>query len=201
VNPLTKDQADALRQLADLWKDTRFCLIGASALACQMELPRKTGDLDISVSVSLDELEAALPRLHAWRRNPGKEHEWLSPKGIKVDVLPAGPALIAAGEIVWPGTGARMNLTGMRLALERGVTFEVEAGLWIPVAPVPVIAVLKMVSYLDRPAERERDLHDIAHILENYVSPDDERRFAPEVPCRSRYERQRVLLGLDLRGC
>jgi predicted nucleotidyltransferase len=100
---------------------------------------------------------------------------------VKVDILPAGPTLLAAGEIIWPGTGARMNLTGMRLALATGKGFEVEPGLSIPVAPVAVIAVLKMIAYLDRPAERERDLHDIAYILENYAPPDDERRFAAEV--------------------
>ena len=180
MSALTRDQAEALRRLADLWRDTRFCLIGASALACQIDLPRKTGDLDMSVSVSLDELAAAMAGLKGWRRHPSREHEWLSPTGIKVDVLPAGPALLAAGEIVWPESGVRMNLVGMRLALERAVSFEVDTGLSIPIAPVPVITVLKMISYLDRP-DRERDLHDVAHILDNYVPPDDERRFAPEV--------------------
>ena len=118
-------------------------VIGASALACQIDLPRQTGDLDMSASVSLEELVAALPRLQGWKRNPKNEHEWMSPSGVKVDVLPAGPSLLAAGEIIWPGTGARMNLTGMRLALERGITFEVEPGLSIPVAPVAVIALLR----------------------------------------------------------
>jgi predicted nucleotidyltransferase len=181
VIAFTTGQCQALRQFAELWRDTKFCLIGASALACQIDLPRRTDDLDISVSVSLDELAAGLLRLDGWRRNPTKEHEWLSPAGIKVDVLPAGPSLLAVGEVIWPGTGARMNLTGLRLALETGITFEVEPGLPIPVAPVAVIAVLKMISYLDRPEERERDLHDLAYILEDHVSPDSERRFAPEV--------------------
>ena len=105
----------------------------------------------------------------------------MSPTAVKVDVPPAGPSLLAAGAIIWPSTGARMNLTGMRLALERAITFEVQPGLSIAVAPVAVIAVLKMISYMDRPAQRERDLHDLADILENHVPPDDERRFASEV--------------------
>jgi predicted nucleotidyltransferase len=202
VSAFTREQSQALRELAELWRDTRFCLIGASALACQINLPRHTGDLDISVSVSLDELAGGLPRLEGWKRNPKKEHEWLSPSGVKVDVLPAGPSLLAAGEILWPVTGARMNLTGMRLALETGNTLEVDAGLSIRVAPVPVIAVLKMISYLDRPAERERDLHDLAYILENHVPPDDDRRFAPEVlDAEVSYEHASAyLLGRDLRG-
>jgi predicted nucleotidyltransferase len=120
---------------------------------------------------------------------------------VKVDVLPAGPHP-AAGEIVWPGTGARMNLTGIRLALETGRQLEVEPGFRIPVAPVPVLALLKMISYLDRPAERERDLHDLAHILENHVPPDDERRFAPEaLDAEVPFEHASAfLLGHDLAG-
>jgi predicted nucleotidyltransferase len=93
-----------------------------------------------------------------------------------------------------------MNLTGLRLALETSHTLEIQPGFSIPVAPVPVIAVLKMISYLDRPAERERDLHDLAHILEGHVSADNQRRFAQEVvDAQVPYEHASAfLLGLDL---
>jgi predicted nucleotidyltransferase len=202
VTAFTTGQGQALRQLAELWRDTNFCLIGASALVCQVDLPRRTYDLDISVSVSLDDLTAAMPHLKGWKRNPRQEHEWLSPLGIKVDVLPAGPSLLAAGEVVWPSTGARMNLTGLRLALEKSIPLEIEPGLSIPVAPVVVISVLKMISYMDRPPVRERDLHDLAYILDNYVPPADERRFAQEViDAQVKYEHASAyLLGHDLRA-
>lgn len=39
MSALTRDQAEALRRLADVWKGTRFCLIGASALACGSARP------------------------------------------------------------------------------------------------------------------------------------------------------------------
>ena len=141
------------------------------------------------------------PRLKGWKRNPKKEHEWLSPAEVKVDILPAGPTLLEAGEIVWPGTGIRMSLTGMRLALATARRLDVEVGLSIGIAPVPVIAILKMISYLDRPAERERDLHDLVHILEKHVPAEDTRRFEPEVlDAGVRYEHASAyLLGRDLR--
>jgi predicted nucleotidyltransferase len=201
VTTFTKEEAEALRQLATLWSNTRFCLIGASALVRQMDLPRETRDLDISVSVSVDELAAGLSHLEGWKRNPKKQHEWRSPTGVRVDVLPAGPSLLASGAVVWPETGARMNLAGMRLALDTENMIEVESGLSIRLAPVPVIAVLKIISFLDRPAERDRDLQDLAYILENHVPPDAERRFAPEVlDAGISYERASAyLLGLDLR--
>ncbi len=59
-----------------------------------------------------------------------------------------------------------------------GVAFDVDEGLSVPIAPVPVIAVLKMISYLDRPAERERDLRDLAH-----TSREVRRPGGREAPC------------------
>lgn len=43
----------------------------------------------------------------------------------------------------------------------------------IAVATVPVIVLLKMAAFGDRPFERERDLTDIGHILERYLEKDD----------------------------
>ena len=94
-----------------------------------------------------------------------------------------------------------MNLTGLRLALEKCVPLEIEPGFSIPVASVAVIALLKMISYLDRPHERNRDLSDLAYILEDYIPPDDDRRFAPQVlDAGVKYEQASAyVLGLDLR--
>lgn len=44
-----------------------------------------------------------------------------------------------------------------------------------------VIALLKMVSFLDRPARRKRDLEDIAHLFEGWIGPMDDARFTPEL--------------------
>jgi len=46
---------------------------------------------------------------------------------------------------------------------------------------LPVIVLLKMVAYLDRPAERDRDLTDIAFLIEEYLSVDDDRRWSDEI--------------------
>ena len=36
-----------------------------------------------------------------------------------------------------------------------------------------------MISYLDRPEERERDLYDLAYILEDHVAPDEQTALRP----------------------
>ena len=60
----TREQIAAARQLKEIWSSKPFCLIGASALGCHLNhYWRKTYDLDISVSVSVDELSSGMKRL------------------------------------------------------------------------------------------------------------------------------------------
>ena len=119
------EQTETLRQLSDLWLDTPFVLIGANALALQMDLEwRQTSDLDFVISIALEDYPAGLATLPGWqRRRREGEHAWLSPTGVKVDVVPAGPGLLDAGSLIWPESGYRMNLVGLRLAFDHHVTF------------------------------------------------------------------------------
>jgi predicted nucleotidyltransferase len=113
---------------------------------------------------------------HRRQRRREGEHAWLSPTGVKVDVVPAGLGLLDAGSLVWPESGYRMNLIGLRLAFEHHVHIPIDAGHSLKVASTPAIVVLKMVAFLDRP-DREDDLTDIAQVLESYLDPLDERRW------------------------
>lgn len=178
----TAQQLDALCDLARAWEGTSFVLVGASALNHHIGLSwRQTQDLDITIAVELDALDDATSRLAGWRRHPRLEHQWSSPLGVKVDILPAGPALLAAGSLVWPTSGLTMNLLGLDLALTHSVLFLLPEGTSIRVAAVPALVVLKMTSWLDRPAERERDLSDLAHLFDEFLDAGDERRYDDHV--------------------
>lgn len=59
---------------------------------------------------------------------------------------------------------------------------EVASDLSIRVAPVPVVGLLKIVAYQDQPQARTRDLEDLAHIFDEHVRADDQRRYSDEVP-------------------
>jgi hypothetical protein len=173
--PFSARQIDVLRQLTYLWTPERFVLIGAAALGCFLDMRwRGTADLDLTLAISLEEFldERLIP---GWRRDRWMEHRWYAPSGEIVDIIPAGSDLLRKGAVEWPRTGHRMSLLGLRLAFERGVPVAVAPDLSIKVAPVPVLTVLKIVAYEDRPTERERDLADLAYILTEY-EPED--RFA-----------------------
>jgi len=178
VTHFLPEQAETLRQLSKLWRQTPFVLIGANALALQVDLEwRQTNDLDFVVSVSLDDYPAGLSALPGWQRRREGEHAWLSPTGVKVDVVPAGPGLLEAGSLTWlPESGYRMNLVGLRLAFDHHVRIAVDDHHSIRVAATPAIVVLKMVAFLDRP-DREDDLTDIAQVTERYLGPVDDRRW------------------------
>lgn len=168
----------ALAEVARVLDGVDFVLIGAAALRefghCHW---RSTLDLDFTVALDGDAFPGPLEG-GMLRRDARLEHRWYS-GGVSLDILPAGPRLIEQGFIRWGDK--TMNLTGMQLALAHAVPRQLAPGLVIRVAPPAVITVLKMVAYCDRPAERERDLGDLAHLLEDYVGDNDDRRFEDSV--------------------
>ncbi len=197
---LSDNQIRALVAMQQLWRDKPVVLIGATALACQMpDFPRVTNDLDLAIAARLDEPAAHLANLPGWRRHPQLEHEWSTPDGVKVDIIPAGQDHLAAGQITWPG-GRSMSLRGFRHVFEHPVALQVSPALAFPAATVATIALLKCVAYQERPYERERDLQDFTFILNHYVLDDDPRIFSDEVLAAGvRYEQAPAfLLGRDL---
>jgi predicted nucleotidyltransferase len=74
-----------------------------------------------------------------------------------------------------------MSLAGMHLAFEHAVSRSLAPDLVVRVAPPHVVTVLKMISYCERPSERERDLGDFVELLDDYVGDNDDRRFADGV--------------------
>ncbi|TFG88265.1 MAG: hypothetical protein E4H17_02630 [Gemmatimonadales bacterium] len=199
---LTEDQVEALRELSRFWPEAGLSLIGASALGCLMpDFHRHTYDLDVAVATSLNELPSELNQPSGWQRDTGHELRWLTPAGVKVDLIPAGRELLAAGQVTWP-SGHVMSLRGFRHAFSSTCPVEVAPGFQFDVPTVPVITLLKVIAYQERPHERERDLGDIAFALDHFQSEDAERRYSTEIlEAGIRYEEvSPYLLGRDLRG-
>lgn len=176
---LTVEQVETLRDLARCWGREGFVLIGARAIGCFVPLSwRETEDLDVTVMTSLADYPAGLDDLPEWRQDPVITQRWYSRSGVRVDVLPAGKDGRDAGALEWPGEDRIVSRVGLRLASDHAAELPFDHGLVVRVAPVPVVGVLKMISYLDRPHERQRDLSDLAHVLTEY--PESDRRFELE---------------------
>lgn len=182
MNPFSPIQEDAMRELIELWGADRTVLVGGAALTALTGMPwRTTLDIDFVVTVepkiSLEELSAR-PN---WQKDPKHVPRWKYRDTVVVDVVPVTPEILEAGELRWPRSGATMNTAGLELAVRLGAPFLLSDGTAVRVAPLPVIVILKMASFLDRPHDRTRDLADIAWVLDAYVPDDDDRRFDPRL--------------------
>lgn len=198
---LTKSRAAALANLQIAYADTDIIVIGAAAIACHVDMAyRTTDDLDLAVDASLDDFPTPIRSLPGWTEDPSLPHRFSTPTGDLVDILPAGTELLAQGYDRW-STGAIMRLTGFDLAFKHAAPHDAGHGVTIRVPPAAILALLKMCAWLDRPAERHKDLVDLAHVFEAYLSADDDRRWSDEV-VRTNLDYEDVsafVLGQELR--
>src|SRR5271157_2192560 len=200
-------------QLADLTQVKNICdelqtqLVIIGAIAYKLRFPnieRYTTDIDLTVAVDLGdfaELETRLTEL-GWQREKHREHRWRSPRETLMDLLPAGTKLREAKKLIWPESQFSMSLVGFDHAFAEAEAIKINDSLTIQVAPAAVLVLLKIVAFLDRPHERQRDLEDLRGILTQYKEGSD-RLFSDEVQAANLSDfglTNAFLLGVDLRA-
>ena len=153
-------------------------MIGAAALSHHVPMGRRTEDVDIVLSAHVVELHGLVQPL-GFERYRDVPHRYRS-RGqdpVFVDILPVDPEVLEEGYLEFED-GRRLNMIGFDLALDHTDVVSIDSsGTNVAVARLPVIALLKMVSYLDRPGERERDLEDLHAIFEHALGPQDDIRW------------------------
>jgi predicted nucleotidyltransferase len=202
MTPLSTAQLEALRRLRIACPEARIALIGATALAFHLPITwRRTADIDLILAVSASELDNRVSLLPGWQQDPKHQQRWNAPNHVRVDLIPAPPDALNRRRLVWPNTKEVMNLGGIRLALESPVC-QIASGLTIAIASVPVIAILNMTAYLDRPAARTKDLQDLAYILSEYPTNEDDRLYGDDIFSNQLDDRQAraFILGREIRA-
>lgn len=178
MSAFTPAQEAALRSLVALWGHDHVVLVGGAALGALTAMTwRTTKDIDLLVTAEPAEATRQLAAHPGWTKDPVYEPRWMFCGEVAADIIPADPASVASGRIVWPESGAAMSTEGLELARALAAPLALSSGGTVRVAPMPAIVLLKMVSFLDRPHERVRDLADIAWSLHDYVPDADDRRF------------------------
>jgi predicted nucleotidyltransferase len=174
-------------------------LIGAAALGCHMAMTwRRTDDIDLTVVAEVTTTASELREL-GFRRHPKLEHRWFSPSEVALDVLPVTREDIARRTLTWPDSGFVMNLGSFDLLFAHTNKLALDDAHELAVATVPVIVILKMHSWLDRPHDRSRDLQDIGYIMSEYLDDDAERRWNDVRLEGTEFDEQGALaLGLDI---
>lgn len=155
------------------------CLIGARARSIWLENiyglreRRSTSDSDFVVHVgswsAFERLADQLVEAQEWRKDRQSTQRFYTPAGQMVDLVPCGD-IAENGTVAWPPDGAqRMDVRGLELAIEYGIALEIAEGRAVAVAPLPVLSLLKVIAWYDRPSGRERDAQDLLILLDTYA--------------------------------
>lgn len=181
---LTPTQLEDLAQLHGVAErfPADIAIIGAAALLCFVDLGRLTRDVDLVVALDLEDFAAFADELRnlGWIQDSRREHRWRGPNGSIIDLLPAGPGLRLEKRIIWPNSGFEMSLVGFDHVFTRALSFSFAEGVHYRVAPPLVIALLKIIAFMDDQHSRQKDLLDVADLFRRYGAGSD-RIFSKEV--------------------
>lgn len=201
---LLPEQADALREIQAICGPLAVDVVVIGAVAYRAwvrDEHRATDDVDVVVALDLPDLpQLTNPLLgRGWRQDQRREHRWFSPNGARVDLLPVGGQARRDRRIVWPLGESTMSLVGFDHVFNDAVEQDLAPGLKGKVVPLVVVALIKMVSYLDERWVRRKDLEDVAAIMNVYEEA-GERRFSDGVidAAVDYAEAGAYLLGRDL---
>jgi predicted nucleotidyltransferase len=137
-----------------------------------------TNDADVMVIVqTLADFETLKDNLVAYGfERTGVPHRLTHATGGLLDLLPYSESIAPDGRLELQD-GVVFTMAGFRHVVPFAVPTTIAGGLTLPLAPLPLYAVLKLVAFSDRKAAK--DLGGVLHCLEHYLE-DDERRYEIE---------------------
>lgn len=169
--PVVTDLERGLRELG-----VRFGIIGALVpeLLLSARPPRRTHDVDVvAVIATIPDFEALKQRLGAYGFSPtSAPYQLRHLNGGRADILPVGENVAPGGRLDL-GDGFDLNMAGFDHVVPNALSIPIEQGPTLPVAPLPLYVLLKLVAFTDRKASK--DLGSVLHCLEHYLEEDDRR--------------------------
>ncbi|AOI78622.1 MULTISPECIES: nucleotidyl transferase AbiEii/AbiGii toxin family protein [unclassified Burkholderia] len=164
--------------------DAAFVVAGATARDILMwhvhgiRPVRATRDVDVAVcAVSWPfhaRLVDTLVATGQFARAPKHQQKLLFDSGMQgfrteLDLVPFGPLEAPPGEIAWPpGGDFVLNVLGFQEAVDTALTVSIGAGITVPVASLPALALLKLLAWKDRRARQNSDAYDLLFLLTHF---------------------------------
>jgi predicted nucleotidyltransferase len=169
-----------------------FFIVGASARDFILEhsygiKPRRmTKDIDLGVEVAsweqFDQLKDSL--IATGRFSPDKkEKQRFHCNSIIFDIVPFGSITDEDRKISWPPEHEIfMSMFGFKEAYEHSVVVRLSTDppLDVKVPTLPGLALMKIISWNDRPSERQRDADDLLFIMHKYEDAGNRERLFDE---------------------
>lgn len=169
--PVVTDLERGLRELG-----IPFGIVGALVpeLLLDARPSRMTNDADVTVIVdNLADFSALKDRLAAYGfTRTLVPHRMQHRDGGLMDLLPFSTAIAPDGRLELED-GFVFNMAGFSQVIPNAVSTPIDGGPNLPLAPLPLYALLKLVAFSDRRAAK--DLGSVLHCLEHYVEDDDRR--------------------------
>lgn len=176
IDPLVitvlSDLARGLRTL-----EIEFCVIGALVpeLLLGVHPRRFTKDADVTVILdTLADFERLKERLHEFDfERTTRAYRMTHRRAGWVDLLPYSERLAPAGRLDLT-RDLSFNMVGFDQVVPNAIQVQVTPELTVPVIPVPLYVLLKLVAFADR--KEPKDPGSVLHCLRNYAE-DEERRY------------------------
>ena len=140
---------------------------------------RATRDIDFGIAVrSWDQFKLLKERLvetGSFTSNAKVQHRltYSDPVrkiSIPVDLIPFGGVTSPEGNIAWPpDRDIVMNVAGFEEALTASLFLEIAPDLTIRVASLPGLTLLKLIAWLDRGRETNKDAADLHRLFISYA--------------------------------
>lgn len=216
--PLEATQLEIMRHVDQVARSLNLRYFVAGALARVILLEHVHGqrpgpatrDVDFGVTVkdwpTFQSLKHGLIETGAFETVPGAVQRLFYVRNIHrpwIDLVPFGGIEQDGRMIAWPPDRAMvMNVAGFSEAAEAAVEVEVLPGLTVAVASLPSLAVLKLITWLDRwPKNRGKDAQDFFHILSRYAEAGNmDRLYDSEQELMARADFDPDLAGAGLLG-
>ncbi len=165
--------------------DIRFYVIGATARDIIMEIHgeksgRATHDLDIAIAISdwkeYKTIEEGIVNIDDFEKDTTQKQRFIFREVFELDIVPFGDIMKEDDKIFWPPDESfAMSVLGFSEVGDVTTEVNIDGNLSVNVASLAGIFILKISAWSDRNHKTNKDADDIAFVINNYLSINEER--------------------------
>ncbi len=165
--------------------DIRFYVIGATARDIIMEIHgeksgRATHDLDIAIAISdwkeYKTIEEGIVNIDDFEKDTTQKQRFIFREVFELDIVPFGDIMKEDDKIFWPPDESfAMSVLGFSEVGDVTTEVNIDGNLSVNVASLAGIFILKISAWSDRHHKSNKDADDIAFVINNYLSINEER--------------------------
>jgi predicted nucleotidyltransferase len=162
--------------LTKVFRNVRWYMIGANAINMNFELReesemRVTEDIDLAVYLNgYQEFETIKQDLieHDFKWNGSRPYRFTQETdSLILDIIPFG-GISSGDEIEFYDSKVRLSVKGLKEMMGETVLVSMDDNVRFHLASLDALAVLKLISWNERPEWRGKDLEDFLYILDKY---------------------------------